>query len=70
MCIYWPQIPNLSLPSPFPFDNHKFVFYVCGYHFNHFYMYNSIVISIFILLYLQISRSFSSFKTDPLPIKQ
>ena len=28
MCIIY-QLPNLSLPSPFPFGNHKFVFYVC-----------------------------------------
>ena len=24
------QDPNLSLPTPFPFGNHKFVSYVCG----------------------------------------
>ena len=29
MCIYCYQIPNL-FPSPFLFDNHKFVFYVYG----------------------------------------
>ena len=23
------QNSNLSLPTPFPFGNHKFVFYVC-----------------------------------------
>ena len=28
-CICSSQLPNLSLPYPFPFDNQKFVFYVC-----------------------------------------
>ena len=29
VCICQSQIPNLALPCPFPFGNHKFVFYIC-----------------------------------------
>ena len=29
LCICYSQIPNLSPAQPFPFGNHKFVFYVC-----------------------------------------
>ena len=29
VCIFLSQTPNLSLLSPIPFGNHKFVFYVC-----------------------------------------
>ena len=29
VCICLSQPPNLSLPPPFPFGNHKFVFEVC-----------------------------------------
>ena len=29
VCLCQSQTTNLSLPQPFPFGNHKFVFYVC-----------------------------------------
>ena len=32
MCICQSKSPNL-LPPPFPFGNHKFVFYICDYYF-------------------------------------
>ena len=53
-------------PSPFPFGNHKFVFYV----FNHFYMYSSVALSPFTLsdkhYHHQSLELFSFCKTETL----